>query len=212
MRRANSAEMTEFEWTALIMIGCSQDSLPRMYGNPALLNRMVVIPARAKFNNAAAARGEEHAFHESAGMQKRMRELRAANVHILLDALSVFQARGGVGALPQGSVSMRASLAEDSDPVMSAMVQFVDEQMQFGDRVATRFLKRSDVLTAFLSHASSTQGMLSQSTRAEIGRCKSSRRKQLLDEVVCARGAQFRSDTTICGERQKVVYVGCDWA
>ena len=104
VRAANAAEVVEFEWTALLVIGCNQGNLPRFPADDALASRMVVIPARAKFVDDPAplrAAGEEHVFRKDTGLADRLADLRCANLHALLDALARFRADDGLGRLPE---------------------------------------------------------------------------------------------------------------
>ena len=100
----------EFEWTAAVFVACNCGKVPRFTASDAALtDRMVVVPFRAKFDDAAAAAGEEHARPRDPSVYCRLKEARAAHVHLLLDAYARYRAAGSrltVG-LPPGCLGWR---------------------------------------------------------------------------------------------------------
>ena len=167
VRGANDKTPTEFVWTAVLFIGCNQGNMPRFSASEsALMRRMVVIPFRSKFDNAAAEAGEEHAWPMDETTPTKLEQARVAHMHVLLEAYQRFKADGkrltAPGApLPLGCVEWRNDVAFSSDPRLEALNGFLTERVNFhlsrgpeqrGKRVLG-YIKRDRLLQDFRSWA-----------------------------------------------------------
>jgi hypothetical protein len=83
VRGAGAASMTQFRWSAFVLIACNKGCLPQIDAtDTAFLNRMVSVPMRAKFNDAVAAAGDEpHSFPMDVHVQEKLVDVRMAVMH-----------------------------------------------------------------------------------------------------------------------------------
>jgi len=220
VRGAHERAPSEFRWTAAVFIACNDGRVPRFNASDsALMNRMVVVPFRAKFDDEAAAAGEEHAWPQDTSVDDRLLAARVAHMHVLLDALGRYRGAGArlaVG-LPPGCVGWRADVAAGTDPRMEAMAAFVDTRVQFDverrdDQRGRRVLgvvRRADLLNAFRAWLAGPEQMGTYGPDLLRG-AKASELKALADAAMRARGRPLHQEVSMAGEKMRAVYKQCE--
>ena len=212
VRGANDKTPTEFVWTALLFIGCNQGNMPRFSASEAaLMNRMVVIPFRAKFDDAAASAGEEHAWPMDEAVQMKLEQARVAHMHVLLEAYQRFKADGRrltpQGApLPLGCLEWRHDVAFASDARLEALNRFVTERVNFnlsrgpeqrGKRVLG-YVKRDKLLQEFRAWTQHWEQIDMYGDRLLRG-SKMEELKALVNVAMEARGRRFCKEINVSG-------------
>jgi hypothetical protein len=213
VRGAGAAAMTQFRWSAFVLIACNKGCLPQIdASDTAFLNRMIAVPMRAKFSNVEAAAGEEpHSFPMDVNVQEKLSNTRMAVMHALIGARrSYVEAGETFGVLPAGCLELRSDIANDSDPRLEAIDGFVRENItselvrrpdQRGRKVLG-FLKRDDIIRRIRSI---------EGTASLFREVKATAMKDLVSSVMAARGLKLCAKTTVEGENVYNIYLGCEW-
>ena len=224
VRGAHERTPTEFTWTATVFIACNEGCVPRFNASDAaLLSRMVVVPFRAKFDDAAAAAGEQHAWPKVRNIRKLLRDARTAHVHLLLEAYARYRDDGSQlaasGRLPPGCLRWRDDVASGSDPRMEAMNAFVDSRVRFdlerrdeqrGRRVLG-VVRRSDLVDAFKAWLARPEQGASYAPDLLRG-AKASELKALADAAMRARGRPLQLQMELAGVKIYSAYRHCELA
>ena len=202
-------------------MACNQGRVPRFdASDSALLERMVVVPFRAKFDNAAAAAGEEHAWPQDPEIEARLLAARSAHVHALVDAYRRYRDAGSrlaaPGSLPAACMQWRTDVACGADPRMEAMAAFVDSNVRFDlerrdDQRGRRVLgvvRRADLLTAFRAWLARPDQLAAYGADLLAG-CKVAELKALADAAMRARGRYFKANINCSDGQVSNAYRDC---
>ena len=207
VRGANEATVTEFRWTAFLMIACNKGCLPSIdSSDAAFLNRMVTVPMRSKFNDAAAAAGTPLSFPMDNNLQEKLRNARQAIVQVLIRAYGRYEDAGrSFGELPTSCLELRASIVSDSDPRVELVNTVIDRVVDFrpiaqGPEVpAVRFVERADILEE-----------VSKSDKDNVTKkVKKCVMKDIVDAAMAARGHPPEERVKVNGKGFYNVYKDC---
>lgn len=209
VRGANDKAPTEFVWTALLMIGCNEGNMPRFKSTEtALLNRMIVIPFRAKFDDDAVEAGEPYSYEVDPDIREKLFASRHAHLHFLLDAHARYKADKGLGKLPAGCTEWGQTVASSCDPQMEAFCEFIDTHVNFnlerkpeqrGQKVLG-VVKRDELMKE------------AKSSYPDVFRSLSARDiKNVSDGAMKMRGRKLCQEVMFEGKRYTNVYKDCAW-
>jgi hypothetical protein len=210
MRGAGADTVTEFRWTAFILIACNEGKFPPIdSSDEAFMARLVPIPMRAKFNDLLAAAGERWAYPVDMDMDDKLTNVRCANIHVLLNALLRYNADGRALPLPPGCVQLRAKMMR-AGPRVQALHEFVGARVQFtlertgtlAGRKVLGFVRRAELKHAF-------EMSLDTHATAVFRGIADKDMKKLMDSVMESYGRPLVMDTYVNGVREKLVYNNC---
>ena len=207
--------MTHFRWSAFVMIACNKGCLPKIdASDDAFLDRMVVVPMRAKFVAAGSCSFDDDpttqpdTFLIDVRVHENLSDARIAVMHELVDAYRRYVDAGETfGELPAGCLSAIAN-----NPRLEAVNRFVGENVtnelvrrpeQRGNKVLG-FLRRDDILRRLRSSAAFSGGPLCN--------VKPTALKDLVTSVMATRGFRMCAKTTLDGESVYNVFPGRDWS
>jgi phage/plasmid-associated DNA primase len=208
-RGCRNANMTEFRWSAFILIACNKRCLPHIdAADIALINRLLTIPMRSYFNDAAAAKGVPFSFPMDLHLQDKLREAKMAIMLTLLGALARHNAAGGViGDLPAGCLELRQAIICDSDPVYDYISEQIDKLVEF--QLERTEEQRGRKVLGYVSRKDLAEEIKITDIERRLKRVHSSKLKQLIDAVMASRGRPLVEDTNIGDLRVFNVYKDC---
>ena len=241
VRGAGAATLTQFRWSAFVLIACNKGCLPQIdASDTAFLNRMVAVPMRAKFRAVAAEAGveasadvevtagvaagvaadvepdmEPHSFPMDTSVQDKLLNARMAVMHVLIEGYKSYVSAGATfGALPAGCRELRSAIANDSDPRLEAIDQFVRDNVNFElvrrpdqkGRKVLGFLKRDEIIKK-IKIWSAEEAV----TAALFREVKASVMKDLVTRAMEARGVQLSERTIVDGMKECNIFAGCGW-
>ena len=216
VRGANESSVTEFRWTAFLMIACNKGCLPSIDSSDiAFVNRMVTVPMRSKFNNAASADGVPLSFPIDTGLQEKLRSARDAIMQVLIQAYGRYQDVGNsFGELPASCLELRASIISDSDPRLELVNGVIESEINFSEidsaasdtvytlkSKSTRFVERTSLIEAIVGHDHS--GILKKVKKSVL--------KDIVDSAMAARGRPVEPRIKIDGQDLYNVFKDCSW-
>ena len=207
VRGAHAATVTKFQWSAFVMIACNKGCLPRLDStDAAFVNRLVTVPMRAKFNDAAAAAGVELAYPCDLRITEKLQAARMAVMHELLAGYARYRDAGETfGDLPPGCIALRTAVLASSDPLAEAVEGLIMQRVTF-DLERTEELRGRRVL-GFVARDELTRLIRAM---PQFAHTKASLIKQVVDAAMAARGRPLVADTVLVGAgRQYNVYLNC---
>jgi hypothetical protein len=209
-RGAGLLSVTEFRWSAFILIACNKGCLPQVDStDAAFVNRMVPIPMRAKFNNDLAAAGEPFSHPKDCEIERKLRSVRMAVLQSLLDALQRHKSEGGnFDTLPVGCMELRAAIVMDSDNKLEAVASFVDQNVNFTlERTADLRGRR---ILGVLKRDDLVEGVKASDRTGLFRGIKAAAMKSLVDTVMAAKGYPLVMKATVDGVQHCNVYKDCE--
>ena len=225
VRGAGAATLTQFRWSAFVLIACNKGCLPQIdASDAAFLNRMVAVPMRAKFRAVSADAEvtadvaadtepdvEPHSFPMDTSVQEKLLNARMAVMHALIGGYKSYVEAGATfGALPAGCRELRSAIANDSDPRLEAIDQFVKDNVNF--ELVRRPDQRGRKVLGFLKRDEIVRSITNQPTTATLFRdAKTSVVKDLVTSVMEAKGVQLCLKTIIAGAQLYNIFPGCEW-
>jgi hypothetical protein len=210
VRGAGAATVTEFRWSAFIMIACNKGCLPEVDStDTAFMNRLIPLPMRAKFYDELHGEREPYSYPKDADMEGKLRGARMAVMLSLLGGLARHKASDSkFDRLPAGCVELRQAIAIDSDPVCELVEGLIDRHIEFGTtdrndegkgRKAILYVTRKDLLSVLKDN----------DTERKLKGVKSSAIKDHVDAVMARHGRTLILDTFVGGERFVNAYKDC---
>jgi hypothetical protein len=199
-RNAKADHVTEFRWTAFMVIACNQFQFPQINAtDEALMERVMPVPMRAKFSDKAVEAGEPHSYPVVLDMDDKLLKARDAHLHYILDALGRYNASTRAIPLPPGCLRLRAKLLL-ADPRIDAITEFVEKRVDF-DKV-NGVIHRTELLKAIDSSLSFKAKMMFHDTKV-------AQMKKLVDNVMASFSRPFLEDTSVEGVNHKRIYRDC---
>ncbi len=208
-RAASSAHVTEFQWSAFILIACNQGCLPRVDStDTAFVNRMVTVPMRAKFNDAEAAAGVKWTYPMDVDMGSKLKAARMATMHVLLQALRRHYAAGNkFDDLPQGCLDLRARIVKESDPVLDLVHSIIEKYVDFN--LTRTDEQRGKKVLAYVRRKDLQDLIVANDADGVTKRCLVKDIKKRMDTVMTSHGRRLVEDTTVDGRAVTNVYTNC---
>ena len=214
VRGANSSAVTEFQWTALVMIACNKGCLPSIdSSDTAFINRMVPVPMRAKFNDADAAAGIPLSFPMDPSLKDKLANARGAITRVLVDAFGRYEAAGrSFGNLPAGCADLKRRIMSDSDPRLEFVCGVIDKVVDFSPppRTADDGLRGRKV-TCYVERGRILDAVIGADATGITNNVKKSVMKALIDMAMAARERPLKPHTYVGGEQLTNVYNNCSW-
>lgn len=222
VRGAGASSLTQFRWSAFVLIACNKGCLPQIdASDAAFLNRMIPVPMRAKFRaprgsaarDAGDAEGardrdedEPHSFPMDVNIQEKLSNARMAVMHALLGAHRRYVEAGeGFGALPASCAELRSAIANESDPRLEAIDRFIRTNVgterlpgQRGRRLLG-YIRRDDLVRRI------------RDSSAIFRDVKVTAMKDLVERAMAAHSVVMSAKTTVDGDNVYNVFKGCEW-
>jgi len=211
VRGAGAASVTEFRWSAFILIACNKGCLPQIdSSDAAFLNRMVAVPMRAKFNNAEAASGALYSHPLDVHIANKLADARMAVMHELLTAHRRYIDGGETfGDLPAGCLELRSAITSDSDPHLEAIVNFIEKNITF--ELSRRPDQKGRRVLGFVGRDDLIERLEGTRVWQKLAKVKTTRLKTLVEAAMAARGHSMSSKTTVADTQHYNVFKDCGW-
>jgi len=154
---------------------------------------------------------EPHSFPMDTSVQEKLLNARMAVMHALIGGYKSYVEAGATfGALPAGCRELRSAIANDSDPRLEAIDQFVKDNVNF--ELVRRPDQRGRKVLGFLKRDEIVRSITNQPTTATLFRdAKTSVVKDLVTSVMEAKGVQLCLKTIIAGAQLYNIFPGCEW-